>query len=70
MTVSSSERDVVFGSLGPVDKSAVETRFLHLATVLGLIHGAWPTLLGSLDYLVLFDELPLSLWRSREEPVS
>jgi hypothetical protein len=34
MTASSSrERDVDFGSLGPVGRSAVESRFFHLATV-------------------------------------
>ncbi len=38
MTASSSlDSNVDFGSLGPVLQSAVELRFFHLATVLGLM---------------------------------
>lgn len=68
MASFSSDKLVDFGSLGPVGRSATEPRFFHFATVFGLIHNAWTAPPGSLDYFVLFDGLPPSLWRSREEP--
>lgn len=37
MASSSSDRDVDFGSLGPVGRSAVALRFYHLATVFWLM---------------------------------
>ena len=33
-----------------------------------VLRDAWPAPSGSLDYAVLFDGLPQSLWRCHEEP--
>ena len=63
------ESSVDFASFGPVFRSATEPRFFHLATVLGLMPYRLERLSGSLDYAVSLDGSPLSLWRSREEPV-
>lgn len=53
-------------SFGPVRKSSTEARAFDLATVLGLIPCRLAKTSGS---LVSLEGPPLSLWRSRGEPV-
>ncbi len=68
MASPSTDSEVDFGSLGPVFRSAMETASSIWLRSWDRCHTALPMPSGSLDYFVLLDGSPLSLWRSREEP--
>jgi hypothetical protein len=69
MASSSSDKHVDFGSFGPVGKSATESRCFHFCSGLRIDPIAPGQRPQALLIFVLLDGLPLSLWRSREEPV-
>ena len=69
MASSSSDKHVDFGSFGPVGKSATKSRCFHFCSGLRIDPIAPGQRPQALLIFVLLDGLPLSLWRSREEPV-